>query len=143
MAMRTSREVFADTSGWAAFFVGTEIAHSHALALMRRWQADGVRVVTTNYVVAELTALLIGPLRVGFAYRVDIVETIRNAPWVDVVHVDPALDQEAWTLLQQHSDKNWNLVDCASFAVMRRRGITQTLTRDHHFEQAGFERLLR
>ena len=40
-----------------------------------------------GHVVAELTALLIGPLRVGFAYRVDIVETIRNAPWVDVVHV--------------------------------------------------------
>jgi hypothetical protein len=34
-------------------------------------------------------------------------------------------------------------LDCVSFAEMRRRGITEALTRDHHFEQAGFERLLR
>ena len=141
--MATNREIFGDTSGWAAFFVRTEIAHSDAVAQMRRWQADGVRVVTTNYVITELTALLMRPLRINFARRVQIGETIRTATWVEVVYVDAAIDAEAWTLLKQRGDKNWSLVDCASFVVMRRRGITHALTRDHNFEQAGFERLLR
>ena len=40
-------------------------------------------------------------------------------------------------------DKSWSLTDCISFYLMRERGITQALTTDHHFTQAGFEALLR
>jgi len=40
-------------------------------------------------------------------------------------------------------DKDLSLVDCASFVVMQQRRITQALTTDHHFEQAGFVRLLK
>jgi uncharacterized protein len=40
-------------------------------------------------------------------------------------------------------DKSWSLTDCISFAVMNDRGITRAMAYDHHFEQAGFEALLR
>jgi predicted nucleic acid-binding protein len=48
--------------------------------------------------------------------------------------------------LQLHGsrpDKEWSLTDCISFHVMRERGITRALAHDIHFEQAGFEALLR
>ena len=32
---------------------------------------------------------------------------------------------------------------CISFVVMNERGITDALTSDHHFEQAGFQILLK
>jgi len=35
------------------------------------------------------------------------------------------------------------LTDCISFVVMEESGITEALTGDHHFEQAGFVTLLR
>jgi len=38
---------------------------------------------------------------------------------------------------------NWSLTDCISFHVMRTGGITRALAYDIHFEQAGFEPLLR
>jgi predicted nucleic acid-binding protein len=33
--------------------------------------------------------------------------------------------------------------DCISFVVMRHQGLTQALTGNHHFEQAGFTALLK
>ena len=44
---------------------------------------------------------------------------------------------------RQHTDKEWSLTDCISFIVIREHGITRALTYDHHFEQAGFDALLR
>ena len=136
-------EVLADTSGWASFFVRTERFHAVAAALMRRWQAEGVRVVTTNYVLTELVALFHHPLRMPRAHQIKIIESIKTAAWVQVVHIDPTLDEEAWSLLKTRADKEWSMVDCASFALMNRRGIAEALTTDHHFEQAGFRRLLK
>jgi predicted nucleic acid-binding protein len=40
-------------------------------------------------------------------------------------------------------DKDWPLTDCISFEVMREHGISEALTGDHHFEQAGFKALLK
>ena len=38
--------------------------------------------------------------------------------------------------------KEWSLTDCISFEVMAELGLTDALTADHHFEQAGFRALL-
>jgi len=39
-------------------------------------------------------------------------------------------------------DKEWSLTDCVSFAVMQEKQINQAFTSDHHFEQAGFIKLM-
>jgi predicted nucleic acid-binding protein len=39
-------------------------------------------------------------------------------------------------------DKEWSLTDCISFVVMADEGLTEALTGDRHFEQAGFMALL-
>jgi len=58
----------------------------------------------------------------------------------------------SWTTTRSHGglelyarrpDKSWSLTDCISFVVMTDRGLTEALTGDHHFEQAGFRALLR
>ena len=46
-------------------------------------------------------------------------------------------------LFHARLDKEWSLTDCISFVVMQREGITDALTGDHHFEQAGFTALLK
>ncbi|MGI9060786.1 MAG: type II toxin-antitoxin system VapC family toxin [Ktedonobacteraceae bacterium] len=51
------------------------------------------------------------------------------------------LDAEAWMLLKNRIDKEWSLVDASSFVVMTRYGMTEALTTDHHFTQAGFVQL--
>ena len=83
------------------------------------------------------------PLRIPRPQQVTTIETIKTTSWVAVVHIDPALEAEAWTLLRSRLDKTWSLVDCASFTVMRHRGIREALTTDRNFEQAGFVQLLK
>lgn len=136
-------EIFADTSGWASFFVDTEPYHAKAFMLMEQGQQKTRRVVTTNYVLSELLPLLTIRFRIRRARALKVIEVIRSVPWVEIVHVDEALDAAAWQLLENRLDKAWSLVDAVSFIVMKNRGITEALTTDHHFEQAGFTRLLR
>lgn len=40
-------------------------------------------------------------------------------------------------------DKDWSLTDCIFFVVMRQLGLTDALTADRHFQQAGFKALLK
>lgn len=46
-------------------------------------------------------------------------------------------------LYEERTDKDWSLTDCISFVLMEQNGIQDALTADHHFEQAGFNVLLK
>ena len=62
-------------------------------------------------------------------------------PQLRMIHVDVATDDAAWAMLNQFDDKDWSLVDAASFIVMRQLRIQEAFTSDGHFRQAGFIRL--
>jgi predicted nucleic acid-binding protein len=44
--------------------------------------------------------------------------------------------------LLKHRDQGYSFTDVTSFIVMRELGMSDALTEDRHFEQAGFRRLL-
>lgn len=136
-------DLFADTSGWGHLVDPAQHFHRAAAAAYRAAREQGRMVVTTNYVLTELVALLTRPLRVPRSEIVAFVEGLKASPYVEVVHIDPVLDEAAWQLFRNRSDKEWSLVDCSSFAVMEQRGMNEALTADHHFEQAGFVRVLK
>jgi len=82
-------------------------------------------------------------LRIPRHEQLRIPGTLRSADWITILHVTPAQDQPAWDLLASHDHKKWSLVDCTSFVLMKQMSIRSALTTDHHFEQAGFIRLLK
>src|SRR5436309_574211 len=116
-------EVFADTSGWAAWLVNSEPLHTAADALMSQWQKSKTGVVTTNYVLTEVAALLTSPLRVPRPTQILFFKDLRTSSWVDIVHIDVALDSQSWTLFETRPDKKWSLVDCASFGYAATRHL--------------------
>ena len=61
----------------------------------------------------------------------------------EVVGFDPKVQQAGFDLYESRLDKDWSLTDCVSFAVMTQRGLTEALTADHHFEQAGFRAMFK
>ena len=132
-----------DTAGWGHLVDPTQEYYALAARVYRAARQQGRRLLTTNYVIAELVALLTEPLRIPRPEIIAFVNGLKTSPYVDIMHVDAALDEQAWQLLTQRQDKEWSLVDCSSFTVMQQLGIGESLTTDRHFEQAGFVRLLK
>jgi predicted nucleic acid-binding protein len=46
-------------------------------------------------------------------------------------------------LYDERADKEWGLTDCLSFVVMSDQSLTDAMTPDRHFIQAGFRALMR
>lgn len=136
-------EIFVDTSGWLCHFDASQPQHLAAKALIGACLARHQRLVTTNYVLVELIALFTSRRRISRSHMISCVEAIRSGPMIETIQIDASLHDQAWALLKARADKHWTLTDCAGFVVMQQRGIAEALTTDHHFEQAGFVRLLR
>jgi uncharacterized protein len=136
--MRSS--IFLDSNGWLALLNATEDLHVQAmdrwLDLLRR----GRGIVLTDWIIAETGNGLARSRRKNqFAH---VVQEMIEVPSVELVLIDRELLVRSLSMYVQHTDKSWGLVDCASFVVMRERGIAEAFTSDQHFEQAGFKRLL-
>jgi uncharacterized protein len=101
----------------------------------------GPGLVVTEYVLWELLNFFSSHRRRG---RSDaLVDDLYEDPSYMIVEASHDLWIASRDLHRRVHDKDWSLTDCASFVTMKRLGIRQALTHDIHFEQAGFEPLLR
>ncbi len=112
--------------------------HERAFELSGRH--DGELLLITDAVLMEIGNALARGFRSEAAR---VIEAFLSADDVEVVHLTPHLFQRAFELYKMHQDKEWGLVDCVAFVVMRDRGLLDALTFDRHFTQAGFRALLR
>lgn len=71
-----------------------------------------------------------------------IDEFVRRVPNYRIIPATSDLLQRARDLFAARPDKAWSLTDCASFMVMQDESLTEALTTDRHFTQAGFHALL-
>lgn len=131
---------FLDTS----FAVALHSARDQNHAVARRLWEDlpaTTELVTTSFVVEETATFF--NTRGFHDLAVRIGKDLLDSPVVRLVYVDEGLFLEAWDYFVRHEDKEYSLTDCVSFVLMGRLGLRSALTFDHHFSQAGFERLPR
>jgi len=128
---------FADTFYYLALLNPTDEAHQRASALSEKRQG---RVITTAWVLTEVADALCEPANRLVFTR--LIESLRSDPNTEVVAPDEDLFDRGLDLYARRPDKAWSLTDCISFVVTTDRGLTEALTGDHHFEQAGFRALL-
>jgi hypothetical protein len=96
--------------------------------------------VTSEAVLFELGNALARPPQRTLA--VNALQQIRADPKIEIVHIDPDLFAQTIAFYRARPDKGWGLTDCASFVIMRQRGLIEALTADKHFAQAGYTPLL-
>lgn len=132
------KAVFGDTFYFLALLNQRDPAHQRAVGFSRTPQTT---IVTTEFVLLELADALSKPATRPEALAVwTLVETDTA---FRLVRASTELLKRGRELYQERRDKEWELTDCVSFLVMREQGLTDALTADQHFEQAGFRALLK
>jgi uncharacterized protein len=129
--------LFADTFYFLAVINPDDSCHQDALTLSA---ANEAPLLTTAWILAEVADALAETANRRLSRQ--LYFDLRDDP-VNIV-VPPSIDsfERGFSLYHNRLDKGWSLTDCISFLVMEDHGISEALTGDHHFEQAGFRPLL-
>jgi predicted nucleic acid-binding protein len=131
------RRLFVDTFYLVALAHRRDTWHAAVMAFSRSMGHH--RLYTVDEVLVEFLTACSGS---GASVRTRAARTVRHA-----------LDDNQWTVMSQsrqslldaldfyesRRDKAYSLTDCVSMVAMRREGLTEVLTNDHHFTQEGFQ----
>ena len=129
---------FADTYYFLALLNTSDTAHARVLEFS---QSHDLALVTTSWVLTELAdGLSRSAHRQAF---LQFLEDLRAVSDCSIIPATQDLFDRGVALYAARPDKDWSLTDCISFVVMQEHGLTDALTADHHFEQAGFRALLK
>lgn len=137
MEKKLREKIFLDTAFVVALINERDQYHQQADEATNKY--EGFPLLTTNAVLLEIGNSLSRNHRHD---AIAVIEGFLTAENVEVVHLTPQHFEKALAMYKTYSDKTWGLVDCSSFVVMREAGVTQVLTLDRHFEQAGFQNLM-
>ncbi len=129
------RRVFIDTGAFVALRNRAELEHEAARTALSALVSERMPLFTSNYVFAETYAALL--VRVGREEAIEWGRRFRAGEAIELVRVDETVEEDAWSILEDHADKLWSYVDATSFALMKREGIVEAFAFDHHFAQRG------
>jgi len=134
-----AERLFVDTAFLLAVFNQRDQYHQAALRLSARVRKCR-ELWTTDAVLLEIGAAFSAPAQRQIAVR--IWDEFHTDPRCRLVEVSGPLLGRAMDLFRNRPDKAWSLADCASFVLMGDHGLTDALTCDAHFVQAGLRALL-
>jgi uncharacterized protein len=135
-----ARTVFLDTSFILALENRDDPRHARAKELDRELMAAGCTLLLHWGILLEIGD---GYARVGRRARaLQLLEKFAYEEGYRILPINESCLAQAIGLYQARRDKEWGLTDCVSFVLMRQEGLSEALTADSHFRQAGFTPLL-
>lgn len=132
--------IFLDASGIIALLNKSDNLHEQAKQILNQFTSSNYRFLTTDLILVETGNTLSTP---KFKNAVkSYIKTLQNSDKVQIIYTTKDDFDMGLGEFEKFQDKDWGLVDCISFDIMRRHHCTQAFTHDHHFEQAGFHILI-
>jgi uncharacterized protein len=132
------KTVFVDTSFYIAVINRKDRWHSLANEYLDQYDE---LLLTSDFVLVEVGNWIShSGERNLFNSLVSDIESDRNTTVIGASH---DWFKSGLSLYARRPDKDWSLTDCISIEIMNRHGLREALTTDHHFEQSGFEVLLK
>lgn len=126
--------VFVDTSALLAHLDADQPRHADVIDAWDRTVAEDRRLFTSNYVLVESFAVVQRRLGLDAARALaDVLVPMLRPLWIDA-----ELHAAAVAALFAASRRKLSFVDCTSFELMRRYGITDAFALDDDFARQGF-----
>ena len=138
----TGNRYFVDTAFWTAQLSQNDKHHALAIRISREL-GKHPRLVTSEAVLTELLNTFSGKGIHLRSLASKLVDNLKQRKSVTVFENDSKLFNAALAKYKKYYDKEWGFTDCSSFVIMEAEQITEALTTDQHFEQAGFVALMK
>jgi len=132
--------IFLDTAYVNALINTRDQWHERAVRWERKLAVERRKLLTTEFILIE-----IGDGLATVKYRAEAADTIsrlNSSSFVEVIPATSQLFNEGFDLYRQRQDKAWGITDCLSFVVMQAHQLSEALTTDDDFIQAGFRALM-
>lgn len=126
--------VYVDTSAMLAILHADDTNHAKATETWLNVAQGDIDLVCNNYVIVEAFSLL--QRRYGLEKARALQERI--VPLLEIDWLDEDLHADATNSVLTANRRQLSLVDCSSFATMRRLRIESVFTFDEHFKEQGF-----
>ena len=138
--MVAQRTVFLDTSFVVALENKGDVHHARAKALDDKLLKEDALLIFHWGILIEIAD---GYARAGRRVRgLQLLAKFTSEEGYRLLPIQETLLQEGLDLYRARVDKEWGVTDCISFVLMKQEGVTEALTADMHFRQAGFIALL-
>jgi len=131
--------VFLDSAFLIALVHKGDANRESALAWMEIVEAAQIPLLTTEFCLLEVVDFVSS--RGYRAVARQLVAALRAGAFVTIVPCSSALLNRGLVLHAARDDKTWSLTDCIGIVVMQDNAVTDALTYDHDFVQAGMRAL--
>jgi uncharacterized protein len=128
--------IFVDAGAFVGRYIENDQCHEAAAAVWDEFEKQATPSVTSSFVVAEALTLI--GRRTTHHFAAERARLIYASSALRIIR--PTLEDElqAVLLFEKFADKSISFVDCISFEIMKRLGITDVFSFDMHFATAGF-----
>ncbi|MDQ7825733.1 MAG: PIN domain-containing protein [Candidatus Eremiobacteraeota bacterium] len=126
--------VYIDTSALLAVLDADDDNHKAASRMWKRLLESNERLICSSYVLVESCALV--QRRLGMKALKVFLQDI--TPLLEILWVDEVIHMSASEVMMASGRKSLSIVDCVSFALIRRNGIERYFAFDRHFSEQGF-----
>lgn len=134
-------KVFLDTAFILALASPADQYHEKAKQLSRQIKKESIALITTRAILIEIGDAMAGQRKRKAG--ITMLEALEEDENLEIIQNSEELYSRTFSLYQSRLDKEWGMTDCTSFVVMGDEQITEALTTDAHFQQAGFVALMR
>jgi len=132
--------IFLDTAYINALINTRDQWHEKAVRWERKLGVERRKLLTTQFILIE-----IGDSLATVKYRTEaaaVISRLTSSSFVEIIPATSQLFNEGFDLYRQRQDKAWGITDGTSFVVMQAHQLSEALTTDDDFIQAGFRALM-
>ena len=126
--------IFVDSSFWIALSSGRDAWREEAIALLTQFAASAL--VTSNQVRGESWTFV--NRRYGHRAAVGLLDRLQSGARLRIEQISVRHEEEAWSWLRRHDEREYSFVDATSFALMRSLRLREAFAFDGDFTAAGF-----